>query len=104
MDDKMSKFTEIMGKSPETKVLEYFLLWGGNVDVTITDIVRASKVGKARAYGILEKFQRRGIIMKTREIGICKLYKLNDKSKIVIKSKELLKTILKESARKDLGK
>ena len=103
MINKMTKFTEIMGVSPESKVLEYFLEWE-NIDVTMTDIVRASKVGKARAYEVLEKLQKKGIIAKTRKIGVSKLYKLNSKSKIAEKSKELLKTILKESVKKDLKK
>lgn len=103
MTQKMSKFTEIIGTSPESKVLEYFLEWGGEVDVNITDIVRASRVGRARAYGIIDKFSKKGIIHPTRKVGASQLYKLNLNSDVVKKSRELFRTILRTSARKEIA-
>lgn len=96
----MSIFRELVGTSPESKVLEYLLIWGDNTDITTNDVINYAKIGKERAYQIIEKFKKIGLIVETRSIGKAKLYKLNSKSNLAKSSREFLTKVLKISAKK----
>ena len=97
-----SKFNDVIGISPESKILNYFLHWGDEFDINISDVVNAAKVGRARALEVVGRFVDIGILTQTRKIGSSRLYKLNTNSEIVKKASKLMNTILVESMKRDL--
>ncbi len=68
-----SLFIEFIG-NPST--LD-FLLTERNLDFSITDLAKNSKIGRATLYRIWEDLIKNKIIIHTRDIGKAKLYKLN---------------------------
>ena len=46
-------------------------------DLTITDIARSAKIGRAAAYKIIDNFKKIGILKCTRTIGNSNFYILN---------------------------
>lgn len=75
---------EILGISPTIKVLEYLSKWKGH-DLTLTDIVKGARIGRAVAYEIIANLKKRGVIKQTRIIGKVKFYVL-DKSSTITKN------------------
>ena len=73
---RKSLFIEFMGDSPIIRVLDY-LLTERDLDFSISDLARNSKIGRATLYRILDSLIKNKIIIPTRTIGKAKLYKLN---------------------------
>mgnify|MGYP001560456806 CR=1 FL=1 len=86
--ESKSLFIEFMGDSPQIKVLD-FLLTEKNIDFSISDLARNSKIGRATLYRVWGDLIKNKLIIKTREIGKAKLYKLNTKNPFVEKLIEL---------------
>ncbi len=78
-----SLFIEFMGDSPTIRVLDY-LLTERDLDFSITDMAKNSKIGRTTLYRIWDDIIKNKIIVPTRTIGKAKLYKLN-KDNIKIK-------------------
>lgn len=74
--EEKSLFIENMGDSPQIRVLD-FLLTEREIDFSITDLAKNSKIGRATLYRIWKDLIKNKLIVKTREIGRAKLYKLN---------------------------
>ncbi len=83
-----SLFIEFMGDSPQIRVLD-FLLTERNIDFSITDMAKNSKIGRATLYRIWKDLLKNKLIVKTREIGKAKLYKFNTENSFVKKLIEL---------------
>jgi hypothetical protein len=96
MKAKTSLFREVVGTSPTSKVLEYLLAWEG-MDLTITDIVRGSEIGRAQAYYVIDNLKSKGIIKKSRKVGASNFYILDKKNAMVKALKRIFKVIIKES-------
>ncbi len=75
-------FKNIFGNSPQTKILD-FLADHPNYDYTISDIARQSEVSRPTVYKFLKKMMKEKLIIKTRNLGISSLYKLNIKNNLV---------------------
>ena len=54
-----------------------FLLTEREIDFSITDLAKNAKIGRATLYRIWKDLIKNKLIIKTREIGRAKLYKLN---------------------------
>ena len=81
MENK-SLFIEFMGDSPVIRVLDY-LLTERDIDFSITDMAKNSRIGRATLYRIWDNLIKNEIIIPTRVVGKAKLYKLNkDNQKI----------------------
>ena len=87
MENK-SLFIEYMGDSPQIRILD-FLITERNIDFNITDIAKNAGIGRATLYRIWKDLIKNKIIIKTREIGNSRLYKLNESSQFVKKIIEL---------------
>jgi len=87
MENK-SLFIEHMGDSPQIRILD-FLITERNIDFNITDMAKNAGIGRATLYRIWKDLIKNKIIIKTREIGNSKLYKLNESSQFIKKIIEL---------------
>tara|TARA_Y100000310_G_scaffold316095_1_gene367444 strand:- start:1335 stop:1661 length:327 start_codon:yes stop_codon:yes gene_type:complete len=92
-------FLSVFGKSPRTKILEFFLDLRG-LDYSIGDVARETKLNRATTYNMMEELIKEKIVIPTRRISGAQLYKLNnnnDKVKLLILAyNEGLKLINKE--------
>lgn len=77
-----TKFCDIFGYSPESKILEY-LLEVREEKLTFNDIVNAIGVNRKRAYEILKFYLKSNIIEKSDKIKQIQFYKLNVKNQQV---------------------
>ena len=80
-------FLRIFGDSPILRVLD-FLIVNDDFDYSMTDIAALSGVGYATLKLFWQELEKNEIVIKTREVGKAKLYKLNDKNVVVKKFKE----------------
>lgn len=69
-------FLEFFGDNPNTRLLE-FLLAGREFDYSLTDMAENAGVSWTTLHRIFPRFEKQKIVVKTREIGRAKLYKLN---------------------------
>jgi len=83
-DIKNSIFEEYLGDSPYLRVLD-FLIEGREFDYSMTEVARGAKVGWSVFTKIWKQLFDRKLIVKTREIGNAKLFKLNKENLAVQK-------------------
>ncbi len=88
-----SAFLEFLGDSPKIRILE-FLITGREFDYSLTDLAENAGIGWTTLHRILPNLEKQKIIVKTREIGRAKLYKLNQENEEVKKLVELYDSIL----------
>jgi len=77
-------FLDFLGENPNTRLLE-FLITGREFDYSLTDMAENAGIGWSTLHRILPRLEKQGIVVKTREIGRAKLYKLNQKNEEVKK-------------------
>jgi len=86
---KKTRFIKIVGETPESKVLEYFIRFGVEERInTIADIMEYAHVGKSRLYEVLNNLVKVKLITKGKIIGRSHTFNVNKKSPIFIKAKE----------------
>ncbi len=90
----VNAFLEFLGDNPHTRLLE-FLITGREFDFTLTDLAENAGISWTTLHRIFPVFEKREIVIKTREIGRAKLYKLNQKNNEVKKLILLYDSILK---------
>ena len=83
-----SLFLEIVGKSPRMKILQY-LIEGRHFDFSLSDIAEDSGVSWRTLHIIFPKLIKYRLVIKTREVGRAKLYKINKDNQISKKLMEL---------------
>ncbi|MFH1239951.1 MAG: hypothetical protein V1672_01935 [Candidatus Diapherotrites archaeon] len=99
-------FLDFLGDNPNTRLLE-FLITGREFDYSLTDLADNAGVSWTTLHRIFPKFEKQKIVVKTREIGRAKLYKLNmenDGVKILIKLYDKLLKLQLESAEDKITK
>lgn len=79
---KETKFKEVLGESPEIKILE-LLIEGRDFEYTLNDIVTGAKVNRNRAYEILRSYIKLGVIEKAKTVKNFIFYQLNKDKKEV---------------------
>ncbi len=90
-----SIFLEVVGDSPRMRILQY-LIEGRDFDYTLTDVLNAG-VSWGTLHSEFPALLKLGIIVKVREVGRAKLYKINRESLIAKKLIDLYDSlILKE--------
>jgi predicted transcriptional regulator len=82
-----SVFTEIVGMSCESKVLEYFCEWD-EMELTLSDIVKGCSLGRSQAYRVTNSFMKKGIIV-SKSKGGATYYIFNTRNVMSCKIKEL---------------
>ena len=88
MKNDKTIFLRIFGDSPILRVLD-FLIVNDDFDYSMTNIAELSGVGYATLKLFWQELEKNEIVIKTRDVGKAKLYKLNDKNVVVKKFKEL---------------
>jgi len=98
MENK-SLFIEFIGDSPTIRVLDY-LLTERELDFSITDIAKNSRIGRATLYRIWDRLIKNKIIIYTRNIGKARLFKLNTDNLKIKKLIELDDMLIVEDLKK----
>ncbi len=81
-------FIERLGNSPKIRVLEYLIETRG-LDICLTDLARNSGVSRATLIRMWKNLIKEHLLIRTRDIGRAKLYKLNEKDIFVKKLIEI---------------
>ena len=87
-----SIFLEVVGDSPRMRILQY-LIEGRNFDYTLTDMLN-SNVSWGTLNSEFSKLVKLGIVIKVREVGRAKLYKINSENLIAKKLMDLYDSLI----------
>ncbi len=90
-----SLFLEFFGENPNTRLLE-FLITGREFDYSLSDLAENAGIGWSTLHRIFPRLERQKIVVKTREIGRAKLFKLNQGNGEVKKLVALYDSLLKK--------
>ncbi|MEK6826268.1 MAG: hypothetical protein AABX90_01420 [Nanoarchaeota archaeon] len=78
----------MVGSSSTAKVLQY-LIEGRHFDYTLTDIAENGGVSWGTLHMVFPKLIKQKIVIKTRDIGRAKLYKINTENQVARKLMDL---------------
>ena len=98
-----SIFEDYFGDTPMVRILN-FLILGKDFDYSMTDIAEGSNVGWTSFTRAWKQLEKRKVIVRTRDIGRAKLYKLNTEDPTVQKIIKLHWEIIKTETDKMLSK
>lgn len=98
-----SIFEEYFGDTPMVRILN-FLILGKDFDYSMTDIAEGSHVGWTSFTRAWKDLEKRKVVVRTRNIGRAKLYKLNVEDPTVKKLVKLHWEIIKTETDKMLDK
>ena len=90
-----SIFLDVVGDSPRMRILQY-LIEGRDFDYTLTDMLNAG-VSWGTLNSEFPKLLKLGIIIKVREIGRVKLYKINKENSIAKKLIEFYDSLIQKA-------
>ena len=76
-----SIFLDVVGDSPTMRIMQY-LIEGRHFDYTLTDLANNAGVSWGTLHSIFPRLVKYNIVIKTREIGRAKLYKINKENTI----------------------
>ncbi len=99
MDEK-TIFLRVFGDTPILRVLD-FLVVNDDFDYSMTDIAELSGVGYATLKLFWPELEAHGIVVKTRDVGKAKLYRLNYVNPMVIKFREFYWETVKQEAKEE---
>lgn len=83
--DEYSMFLDLVGDSPTMRIMQH-LIEGRDFDYTLTDLIDAG-VSWGTLHTIFPRLVKHKIVIKTREVGRAKLYKIN---RVNIAAKKLM--------------
>ena len=98
-----SIFVEYFGDTPMVRMLN-FLILGKDFDYSMTEIANGSNVGWTSFTRAWKELEKRKVIVRTRDIGRAKLFKLNVEDQTVQKIIKLHWEIIKAETDKMLSK
>jgi len=96
-------FTELFGKSPEIKVLDFMLIHR-TYDYSLTEIARNSNVGWTTINLFWKAWIKKEYVTKTRRIGRAQLYELNKKHALVKEVMSLHDNVLSKFINQEIEK
>ena len=100
-------FLDFLGDNPNTRLLE-FLITGREFDYSLTDLAKNAGISWSTLHRIFPVFEKREIVIETREVGRAKLYKLNQNNigvkKLVLLYDSILKSQLESLEEKQAEK
>ena len=94
-----SAFLQTFGDSPINRVLDFFIVYE-DFDYPMIEIAQKAAVGYSTLKLFWTELEKRKIIVKTRNIGKAKLYKLNTKNPVVEQFKKLYWTTVEKNLQK----
>jgi len=74
-------FTEAVGNSPTARVLQLLII-GQGFDYSLSDIVREASISWSTIHDVIPKLEKIGIIRHVRNIGMAKMYKIDNENPI----------------------
>jgi Fe2+ or Zn2+ uptake regulation protein len=84
MINENSLLVRVMGDHPSVRILD-FLIDNKDFDYSKTDICEGANVSLGSLYKIWHNLEESGIVVKTRQYGATKLYRLNKENPLVKK-------------------
>lgn len=90
-----SIFLDMVGDSPTMRIMQY-LIEGRDFDYTLTDLINAG-VSWGTLHTVFPKLIEHGIVVKVREVGRAKLYKINKDNIVAQKMIELYDSLIQKS-------
>ena len=99
MEDSI--FLDVVGDSTRMRVLQY-LIEGRHFSYTLTDLANNAGVSWGTLHSIFPVLLKFGLVIKEREVGRAKLYKLNLENPIAKKFVDLYDFILTNSLEKSV--
>jgi len=90
-----SIFLDVVGDSPTMRILQY-LIEGRDFDYTLTDLTNAG-VSWGTLHTIFPKLLKYKLVIKVREVGRAKLYKINKDNIFAKKLIELYNVLVQKS-------
>ncbi len=90
--DEDSIFLDAVGDSPTMRVMQY-LIEGRDFDYTLTDLLNAG-VSWGTLHVVFPKLIEHGVVVKTREVGRAKLYKINKENIVAQKMIEVYDSLI----------
>ncbi|MFH1587997.1 MAG: hypothetical protein ABIA76_01505 [Candidatus Diapherotrites archaeon] len=78
----MNLFLDFFGDNSNSRLLE-FLISGRDFDYSLTDMAGNAGISWSTLHRIFPSFEKQKIVIKTREIGRAKLFKLNQENEEV---------------------
>lgn len=84
MTNEKSLLVRVMGDHPSVRILD-FLIDNKNFDYSKTDVCDGANVSPGSLYKIWHNLEDSGIVVKTRQYGATKLYRLNKENPLVKK-------------------
>lgn len=78
----MGAFCEIYGDTIKNKVIEY-ILENQDIDFAISDMAREIGISKPKAYEVINEYEKKDYVKKSRIIGKTQLYKINRTNRIM---------------------
>lgn len=76
-------FCVTYGATRENRILEY-LLENKDVDIAIGDMARELKISRPKVYQVINEFEKKEYVQKSRIVGNTQLYKLNKENQRVL--------------------
>lgn len=89
-----SIFLDAVGDSPTMRIMQY-LIEGRDFDYTLTDLVN-SGVSWGTLHTVFPKLIKHGFVVKVREVGRAKLYKINKENIVAQKMIELYDSLIQK--------
>lgn len=86
-------FLDFVGYTPRMKILEV-LIEGRGFDYSLSDLARAAEISWTTLHRVFPQLEKQGFVVKTRQVGQAKLYKLNMENKSVKLWVKLYKSLL----------
>jgi hypothetical protein len=97
----VSLLVKVLGDHPSIRILD-FLIDNKNFDYSKTDICEGANISPGSLYKMWGGLEESGMVIKTRQYGATKLYKLNKENQMVKKliefDLELCKQYAKDAA------
>lgn len=77
---EIGAYCEIYGDTIRNRVMEY-LLENQDLDIAVGDLAKDTEISRPKAYEIIEDFEEKDYIQKSRVVGRTQLFLLNKKNK-----------------------
>ena len=94
---RKSLFLEFFGDKPKFRIID-FMLENNLQDFTKTEIARGAGLSWASLFAHWGDMEKKRIVRVTRTVGRAKLYRLNEKSPLVLLLRNIEMTLIKEAA------
>jgi DNA-binding transcriptional regulator YhcF (GntR family) len=97
------QFIQILGDNSKTRLLE-FLIVGRDFDYCLSEMAEKANISWTSLHRVFPEFEKNKIVVKSRDIGRAKLYKINKENLFAKKMIELYDSLLLSNLEKNQEK